>query len=36
MPALYYFDVFASPDRFAELHGMAISTFVRRYLARQP
>jgi FkbM family methyltransferase len=33
---LYYFDVFASSDRFAELHGMAISTFARRYLARRP
>jgi FkbM family methyltransferase len=27
-----YFDVFASTDRFAELHELSLSTFMRRYL----
>lgn len=30
---VYYFDVFASTNRFAELHYTSISTFMRRYLA---
>jgi FkbM family methyltransferase len=30
-----YFDVFASTIRFAELHDISISTFMRRYLAGQ-
>jgi hypothetical protein len=31
----FYFDVFASTNRFTELHDISISTFTRRYLARQ-